>query len=310
MAFTDHSDIYGALNEAGVNLVLQHVQLQRPSLFNYGTQQVLDKVAQNPQILCAPIETIPNVGKRNNPLIGVEDPLVIPGTDNQLAVSYLAQLTKLQLDLHPGGVFTLPPELSPPLAEQHFALHVQVCGGIGCPTQDFLDNYALPEPKTDPARATTAAAFGKLGDLGNLGNLGTLGGGLGLPGGGGKQTPTVVPFDTLTCFCVDLFVLGNFKPAGQTIELLLQPAVDGVELVDIAPTGLENILECMMVLLIKIVVLPKLAKAIKEALVSPLKDLKDQASLTLIPTPTPASIPNNPAVVDDQVKIFVNLKEV
>ena len=296
MAFTDHSDVYGALNEAGVNLLIQHVQQQRPSLFNYGTQQVLDKLKQNPQILCAPIQAIPNVSKRNNPLIGVEDPLVIPGTDNQLAISYLAQLTQLQLDLYPGEVFTLPSELSPPLAEQHFALHVQVCGGIGCPTKDFLDTYTLPEPN----KSGTAQQI----------IPGILGGGLGLPGGGGKQQPTVVPFDTLTCFCIDLFLLGHFKPAGGTIELLLQPDVDGVELVDIAPTGLENILECMMVLIIKIVVLPKLAKAIKEALVSPLKDLKDQASLTLIPTPTPASVPNNPAVEDDQVKIFVNLKEV
>jgi hypothetical protein len=245
-----------------------------------------------------------------------------PGSNKQLAVSFLAQLTQLQLDLSPGGVFTLPPQLNPPLPEQHFALHVQVCGGIGCPTQDFLDHYHLPEPKkgvsilpaipaTITATATTASTTARIipGTITGInlpGNLGVFDPGL----GGGQAGPTVVPFDRLTCFCLDLFLLGHFKPAGETIELILQPDVDGVELVDITPTGLENILECMMVLVIKIVVLPKLAKAIAEALKSPLKDLKDQASLTLKPTPTPAKVPNNPAVEDDQLKIFVDLEEV
>jgi hypothetical protein len=37
MAFTDNSDLYGAINEEGINLIAQHIMRQRPSLFNYGT---------------------------------------------------------------------------------------------------------------------------------------------------------------------------------------------------------------------------------------------------------------------------------
>lgn len=40
MAFTDHCDIYGAVNEEAFNRVAYHIMKQRPSLFNYGTQRV------------------------------------------------------------------------------------------------------------------------------------------------------------------------------------------------------------------------------------------------------------------------------
>ena len=41
MAHTDHSDVYGALHEEGINRVVTHLQHKRPSLFNYGTARVV-----------------------------------------------------------------------------------------------------------------------------------------------------------------------------------------------------------------------------------------------------------------------------
>ena len=40
MAFTDNCDLYAAVHEDGVNLVIRHIMRQRPSLFNYGTSDV------------------------------------------------------------------------------------------------------------------------------------------------------------------------------------------------------------------------------------------------------------------------------
>jgi hypothetical protein len=37
MAFTDRSEIYGAVHEEGINFLLRHVMRQRPSLFTYAT---------------------------------------------------------------------------------------------------------------------------------------------------------------------------------------------------------------------------------------------------------------------------------
>lgn len=282
MAFTDHCDVFGAIDEEGVNRVARHVMLQRPSLFNYGTQQILESILRNRPLWCVPIEVHPIVKMRNNPIISVEDPITIPGTsDPEVQLNYLIQLTKLQLDLHPGNVFTLPPEMSPPLAEQHFALHAQACAGLGCPDEKFFDGFELP-PKRPPTTTHVPP----------------------------PRPPIIVPSEKLTCFCLDLFVLAHFEPAGATLGQLVKPKVDAVEIVDIRPQEMEDMIECVLRLLVKFVVLPKLADAITAALPGMLSKLNDLASLTIVPTPTPATVPNNPAVEGDQLKLFLNIEEV
>ena len=37
MAFTDHSDLFAAVHENGINATIGQLMLQRPSLFNYAT---------------------------------------------------------------------------------------------------------------------------------------------------------------------------------------------------------------------------------------------------------------------------------
>jgi hypothetical protein len=66
----------------------------------------------------------------------------------------------------------------------------------------------------------------------------------------------------------------------------------------------------MLLLLIKVVLLPKVAQAMNEMVQGPLEDLKNLASVTLVPTPTPAAVPHNPAIEEDQVKVFINIEEV
>ena len=60
MAFTDHSDLFAAVHENGINATIGQLMLQRPSMFNYAT--ILFTQALRPQ-LCVPINTPPGGGR-------------------------------------------------------------------------------------------------------------------------------------------------------------------------------------------------------------------------------------------------------
>ena len=57
MAFTDHCDVFASFHEDGFNRILEHLQRQRPSMFNYATRQI----AQNPELLCRVINAHPRL---------------------------------------------------------------------------------------------------------------------------------------------------------------------------------------------------------------------------------------------------------
>lgn len=285
MVFTANSDLYAAIDEDGINLVVGHMMGQRPSLFNYGTALF----AEFPELFCHPIEPTSMVKERDNPFFSREKPFILPGTNDNLALDFCIQLTALAVDFHPGDVIALPPELEPPLDRQTLAIRVEVCAGVGCPTQEFLDTYELPKPadeKEDRPRPK---------DPKNEED---------------REPPTIVPSDGIECFCLALVLVAEFKPAGETLDKLIQPRVVGIEFVDLKPEGLENIIECILHLMIQIVVLPKVAEALEEAVKAPLAQVKDLAGVTLVPTPTPADVPHNPAVEDDQTKVFINIEKV
>ena len=127
MSFTSNSDIYVAVQDAGINRVVKHVMRQRPSLFNYGT--VL--ISQDIQLLCSAIDADPAVFAADNPLVTVIDPLPVVGTN--YAMNYAIQLTNGLIDFYPGNIITLPPGLNPPLPAQELAVHFGFCAGLGCP---------------------------------------------------------------------------------------------------------------------------------------------------------------------------------
>lgn len=273
MAFTDNSDLYGAIHEEGINRVAMHIMRQRPSLFNYGTALV----AANPRLLCEPIDAAPAVRLRGNPLITVEDPLPVLGTDGAFGVNFCVQLTKAEIDFHPGNVLALPPELSPPLAPQHLAFRVRVCAGLGCPPKDYFDIIQLP-PTTEPGRTTDRPQP--------------------------KPPPRPLPTDRLECFCLDLFAVAHVDVTGAPGSQRLLTKVDGLEIVDIEPKGLENGLECYLNLLIQLVILPRASIAIEKMVF----DILNLGTITLKASPTSAAIPNNPAIEDDQLKVFIDLE--
>jgi hypothetical protein len=272
MAFTDKCDLFGAVDEAGINLVVQHIMRQRPSLFNYGTQFV----ANTPELWCVPVQVQQTVIDRNNPIFTVEQPLPLLGTNGLIGLNFALQITRLEIDFHPGNVINLPPQLTPPLGEQRFALHGQVCGGIGCPPREII-RFPLPVD-----RPTTTVA------------------GIALP----PRQPFVIPTRELECFCLDLFAVCHIEVTGPVGNQKLRPVLDGIELVDITPEGLENSLECYLKLLLQFVLLPRLSVALETWIF----DIPDLFSLAFSATPAPAEVPFNPAIEDDQLKVFVDLE--
>lgn len=264
MAFTDNSDLYGAIQEDGINLVVQHVMRQRPSLFNYGT----DLVLSNPELLCKTIDSAPAVTERGNPFITVEDPLPVLGTNGAVALNFCFQLTDAKVDFHPGNVITLPPELNPPLSAQHFAIHVHVCGGLGCPSKDIVSEI----PDITPIHLTHRVP---------------------------KERAPIVPHPRMECFCLDLFAVGHMEVTGTVGNQRLLGKIDGLEIADIEPEGLESSLECYLKLLLQLVILPRASFAIEKMVF----DILNLATITLSASTT---VPNNPAIEEDQLKVFID----
>lgn len=282
MAFTDNCSLFGALDEEGINLVVRHVMRQRPSLFNYATAFVRDR----PHLLCEKIDPHPWVIARGNPLVTVEPPLPILGSNGSVGLNFCFQLVKAEIDFHPGGVFNLPPELAPPLQEQHFAFHVRVCAGLGCPSRRLIGDLAdLVDFPADPRKEQVP--------------------GHDRPEDAPKPPPKAIPTDNLECFCLDLFVTAHVEIVGPAGNERLVGKLDGLEIVDIEPKGLENSIECYLRMLIQIVILPRLSFAMKAIVFEILDGL---ATVTLKPTPVSAAVPHNPAIEQDKLKVFIDME--
>ena len=268
MALTGNCDLYGAIYEEGINNLVRHTMQQRPSLFNYGTALVASK----PELLCEKIVTDPEVEKRGNPIITVEDPLPVLGTNGTVALNFCFQITRVEVDFHPGNIVTLPPELNPPLGLQHFAMHTRVCGGLGCLSREIVDGIPPPPPPPPEKEVPTP--------------------------------PPIVPSPKkLECFCVDLFVVGHVEVTGTAGNQQLLGKVDGLEIVDIKPEGLENSLECYLNLLIQLVILPRTSIALEKVVF----DILNLATISLSPSPISSAIPHNPAIEENQFKVFIDV---
>jgi hypothetical protein len=272
MAFTDNCDLYGAVHEQGVNRVIQHLMLQRPSMFNYATADV----AGNKELWCEQVKYTADVTKYGNPIFTVLPPLPVIGVDSPpVGLSYCIQLVKFELDFYPNNIISLPPELRP-MNEQRFAFHFVVCGALGCP-----DDRVLEQIPVIPSGTNINATVG-------------------LPE---KVPPVHIP-GKLECFCLEVFVVGHFERAFILGREVLLGKVDGVEIVDIKPDQLENSIECYIKTAVTLTLRQKLAIPLATFFVS--FPLFGMGTVTLSPTPNPP-VPNNPAIEEDQLKVFINM---
>jgi hypothetical protein len=277
---------------------------QRPSLFNYGTTII----AQNSQLLCAPIVAAPEVTLAGNPLITVMDPLPVIGTT--YGMNFCVQLAKGEIDFYPGNIFTLPPDLNPPLPAQSLALHFLVCAGIGCPTHRVV----IPSPF---GRLAGTRNISKNIDVGKQNNtylyssarqneIGTSI--LGLSNQGNKTSDvTVLPTSELECFCLDLFATGGCSIIGYVGNQMILPHVDGIDIAELAPTGLEKSIECYALVALNDGILPSVGSSISSLAFGMISLPNGMGALQVSAS---TIVPNNPAIEDNQLKAFINLDEI
>lgn len=308
MAFTDNCDIFGAVHEDGINLVVRHVMRQRPSLFNYATAFF----KQANKLLCVPIEADPRVIQAGNPLFDEQDPIPILATPVKLGLNWCLQITDAQIDFHPGNVFSLPAELGE-LAPQRVALRLKACFGLGCPPQDVIDQV-LPAIEVlataeDKDRAGAQSSLGAAANPSTMSSFGTA------PTPAPTQGETIpLPTREITCFCLELFGVAHVEwgTIGADPQQWLKVRLDGLEIVDLQPTPMENIIECYATTVLRLGILPQISTKMEKLIFDVTKMLQEEGievgqQITLAPTPISAAVPFNPAIEDHQLKVFVNL---
>jgi hypothetical protein len=289
MAFTNHSNLFAAVHENGINATIGQLMLQRPSLFNYATLLFTQALSSQ---FCQPITPPPGGG----PLFTVEPQLPVLGAPRPLGLDWCLQLSNVSIDLHPGNTLTLPPELGS-LGPQHFALHLRACFGLACPDDVTVANLAAEMEAVVAANVLRAAA----------------------PAAPPTPTDTQpVPSATVICSCLDVFGVGHFEwgaVAGFPGQFL-KTRLDNLEIVDLVtnpPSNLEDMLECYLRTVLRLGVLPQLIVPMQNLVLDITRMLQNNGTtigqhVSVVPAPVSASVPNNPAVENDQLKVFFNLK--
>jgi hypothetical protein len=271
MAFTDNCDIFASIHEDGLNRIVRHIVRQRPSLVNYATADI----AGNRELWCQIPEFTSDVPAFGNPIFTVIPYLPVIGADAPpVGLGFCVQVVGAKVDFHPSNVIQLPPELGKELQPQHFALALKVCGGLRCPDRELLDRIPVtPNGSVDATRPP-------------------------------QPPPQVNVPGTMLCFCIEVFAVGHVVREFMNGEEKLLGKVDGIEIVDVAPEGLEANLECYIRTAVTLFLRQKLAIAWKTFFVDfPLFGL---GTVSLAPTPNPP-VSNNPAVEDDQLKAFITM---
>jgi hypothetical protein len=248
--------------------------------------------------MCQPIKAAPSVKASGNPLFTVQQPLPILGSPIPLGLNWCFQLTKLQLDFHPGNVIALPAELGV-LQPQRFALVAQACFGLDCPGDRNLDDILR---HVENATVTVIAPPKGKEDRPD-------------PERPKEVPPTIVlPHGSLLCFCLKLYVVGHIEWGnfGSRPGDWLKVKLDGIEIVDLGPDALESSIECYLANILRMGILPRLSIPLESLVLDVTKTIKDLGvtigeSVSLRPAATSAAIPNNPAVENDQLKAFIEL---
>lgn len=282
MAFTDNCDIFGAFHEEGANLIVQHLMRQRPSLFNYATAFF----EEHPELLCVRIVPDRKVIEADNPLFDVQDPIPVLATPVDVGLDWCLQITEAQIDFHPENVIDLPSELGE-IPPQRLALHLKACFGLSCPPADVVEKI-LP----------FIEVLATLEDD----QLPTF------------DEPIVLETRALTCFCLELYGVAHFEwgAIGNDPQQWLKPRLDGLEIVDLQPTPMENIIECYVSTVLRLGVLPGLNTKMEKLIFDITAALEEEGieveeQISLQPTPISAAVPFNPAIEDNQLKVFINL---
>ena len=124
-----------------------------------------------------------------------------------------------------------------------------------------------------------------------------------------------VPSVNVLCSCLDVFGVGHFErgTVAGVPGKFLKTRLDNLEVVDLVtdpPSNLESMLECYLKVVLRLGVLPRLIVPMQSLVLNITQMLQDNDTsigqhVTLVPA---TDVPDNPAVEDDQLKVFFNLK--
>lgn len=270
MALTDYSNLVATIDEAALNRFVRHMRRQRPSLFNYGTALFLNK----PRLLCRQIDVHREVIERGNALITEEDPWPIPGTDGEIGLDFCLQVQDLVFDLHPSSM-ELPPELPKPLPEQRLAIGASICVGIGCPDARTQQQIADDLSNQTDNKASQRPPPSK---------------------------PATIPTEGVACFCLQVYAVAHVGTVGPANASRLAFLLDALEIVDIDPPAVENVIECFLSIVLRVGVLPQMQIALERFTF----DLGEYGHLWLAPTPISAAVPYNPSIANDEIRFFID----
>ena len=341
MALTSNSDLYAAIRDEGINRVVKHIMRQRPSLFNYGT--IL--VKSNPSLLCYRIDAAPEVTELITllprvPLLPSDATNIKELTDlgidlsaaTNLGLDFAAQLTDIQIDFHPGDAFTLPSELNPPLQPQRMAFHGKLWAGLSCIPKNIrrwfppivvdLGNPGMirRSGRKINQRLRSYQNNDNISSNAFSSNLSTVDASTTLDSPSREiirtRFPTfpifpIFPIDKLECFCIELFGIGSSQFQGQAGNQKMLLNMDGIELKDLAPVGLENSIECYIEILLDKVLLPQISDVVSELAFSlhEIPPPPDTPNLGSIQISAATTVPHNPAIEDNQLKLFIDLQQ-
>jgi hypothetical protein len=294
MAFTSLSPLFAAVHEDGINALIRQLMHRNPTLFNYGS----DAFVARPELLCNDIAVWPPLRSSGAKVVKRMQPLPIPGND-QYGLEWGMQITDLQIDFHKGSVLSLPPQLPQPLPEQHLAIKASACFALGCPGDRALiaqppnfppidvgtpDKHELERRRREEEeRRRREAATGDDRDKGLV-----------------KELVPLLPQDKV-CACLDMYAVAHVRRIDNGTVSLVDVVLDRLEIVDITPDGLESLLECYASTALRWGVLPRMRLAFHTlSLTLPLQ----LGMINVTPTTT---VPHNPAIEDDQLKLFLDV---
>lgn len=310
MAYTDNTDLYGAIHEDGLNRSIEHIQRKRPSLFNYATSQI----ANNPEdLLCRPIDAAPEVTDNGDPLVTTQAPIPVIGTDGLVKLEYGFQIPTVVIDFAPGEESTFFEGTDLTIDEQEFGVAVEVCAGLACPGEEQMieltellrrtrnqpdrradiDDPIVPTPRRENIHCFCLYAF-VVGEVE-----------MGQPD---IQTPTFRIAETPQFELDDIAIAGRDTETEETVARTEDMASAYSSLV--LPAGLRRSMECYLEMTLELGVLPKITDAVAQVvprLVRMLEDMFDLAGTTLgVSVPTSPTLAHNPAIQDDELQLRID----
>jgi hypothetical protein len=270
------ADLYGAIKDSAVNRLIRAVMAFRPDLFNYAAPSwkfagPAKLLATEVFVSCYQVGLARAADPAKSPRFTRIPYLPAPGLGSSLGdfqLPWCFQISDARIDFQPTDqITTMPPELTPPLAAQRFGLEIDATFGIACPPPEVVQSMLNPN-----------RLF--------------------------RRATTVIPVEKLRCFQLQLYLVAHLEktqtgtPPVDTVGM----QVDGLEIVDLSPPGLETAVECYLNTVIQVVVLPQLKLALEPIVVKAL-------GLSLTITPTLATdVPTNPSIEQDELRVWVNVK--